>query len=372
MKQPIVIVGPIAPFRGGIAQYNTELLRALNAGNTTPAVCISFERQYPAWLYPGQSDLDPALAGHKEERTLYLLDSTSIGSWHSCAAEIIKMQPRAVLFHWWTVFFLPSFVYIAVMLRRRRIPVGLICHNLTDHDASWIKKRISNLMPRLADGFVVHSREHQVVLASSWPQKPITRYPIPTYSSFPRPLGALPRRGRLELLFFGFIRPYKGLDVLLAALAQLDDREIFLTVVGEHWAEKDALHAQAAEVPNVELHLEYCADKDVSEFFARADMVVLPYRSATGSAVASVATAFCRPILATRVGGLPDVVEDGVTGILVPPSDSRAIAEAIRTIDRRQTSQMSQRIANSSDGSNWEAAALQIKALCDAMTSSGN
>lgn len=367
MEKPIVVVGPTPPFRGGISQYNSELLRALDEMQTSPVACISFKRQYPAWLYPGESDLDPSLAGHKEARTSYLIDSLDVRTWDHSAKTIIGMQPRAVLFHWWTVFFLPCFSYLAIRLRKHRIPVGLICHNLTDHDASWIKVRMSNLMLRLANGYAVHSRNHRDALVARWPKKPVVRYPIPTYSSFPRPVGSLPKRGRLELLFFGFIRPYKGLDVLLDALAQLGDREVFLTVVGEHWTDPEALRAQASNTPNVELHLEYCHDSDVSEYFSRADLVVLPYRSATGSAVASVASAFSKPILATSVGGLPDVVEEGVSGFLVPPADSGAIAEAIRCVDRETTSEMSRMMEMNLASKGWQSACEKIGLLVDEM-----
>ncbi|MFZ9888374.1 MAG: glycosyltransferase, partial [Myxococcota bacterium] len=64
--------------------------------------------------------------------------------------------------------------------------------------------------------------------------------------------------------------------------------------------------------------------------FARADLVVLPYRSATGSGVIPLAYHYGKPVLATRTGGLVDVVEDGVTGFLVPPNDPAALAAGLR------------------------------------------
>jgi glycosyltransferase involved in cell wall biosynthesis len=146
----------------------------------------------------------------------------------------------------------------------------------------------------------------------------------------------LPPRGRLELLFFGFIRPYKGLDVLFDALALLGDSSIHLTVVGEPWCDREHLKAMLAKcgAPNVDLVLEYVTDVVAANAFARADLVVLPYRAASGSGVAAVAYRYGKPVLASRVGGLVDVVEDGVSGILVDPGSAQALAAAISRIDR--------------------------------------
>lgn len=365
---PIVLVGPVAPYRSGVSQYNTALFRQLVATGTPGGSCFSFSRQYPGWLYPGESDVDPHMAGHREPDVHYCLDSINPLSWFRTTRRIVRQKPRAVFFHWWTIFFLPCFASMVLALKLKGIPVALICHNLVDHDSKAINVWISRVMLSLADGFVVHSIEHEHAVRAVHPGKPTARYTIPPYESFPFAKGELPKRGRLELLFFGLIRPYKGVDLLIKALEELGDERVFLTVVGEPWSDPDEIIHAAAKAPNIELHLAYSSEEAVAEYFARADMVVLPYRSATGSAVASVAAFYAKPILATRVGGLPEVVSDGETGVLVPPNDVDALRTAIAAMDRDTAASMSDRVRERKVPGDWASSIRTLEALASTLS----
>lgn len=363
MRRLIALVGPVSPYRGGISQYNTALLRAITPSN---GIFYSFARQYPAWLYPGKTDADPQRLTCREPHVDYSVDSINPLTWFRTAGKIVEQAPKVVFFHWWTIFFVPCFAAMTWALKRRGIRIGLICHNLVDHDASALKSIASNFMLALADGYVVHSTQHEKLLSSSQPGKPIVRYSMPAFSNFPRACGELKKRGRLELLFFGFIRPYKGLDLLISALSNLDDHDVHLTIAGETWGPASEIVDLAATAPNIELHLDYVSEQRAAEFFARADAVVLPYRAATGSAVASVANFYNTPIIATAVGGLTDVVQHGVTGILVPPDDVAALADAIRSFSRELAGEMSSSL-ESSDHRDWDAAAKKLYELTEMM-----
>jgi len=335
----IVVVGPVLPYRGGIAQYNTLLAREF-AGHGDHAGFFSFSRQYPQWLYPGDGDRDPSFADHVEPGVHYTIDSINPLTWWRTAREIAEQAPALVVFHWWTVFWAPCFMTMIGLLKRRGLRVALICHNLVDHDASGLKAVLSRLVIGMADAYLVHSSEHAEILTREWPGKTVAQHPIPVYGHYPQARGTLTKRGRLELLFFGFIRPYKGLDVLLQALDALADKDVYLTVVGEHWGDAEAMVEEAARIPNIELHLRYMSDAEAAEHFERADFVVLPYKAATPSAVASVAYHYDTPIIASRVSGLIDVVVDGQTGVLVSPRDHLALADAIRSSSRTQARQL--------------------------------
>ncbi len=363
MTSKIILVGPTAPLRGGISQYNTSLFSELRATKAS-RIAYSFSRQYPRWLYPGQSDIDPSLAGHTEPGVIYGIDSINPVTWLRTARQIAAERPQLVVFHWWTVFWVPCFMSMLAYLKRRGIRTAFICHNLTDHDSTGFKVRLSNRMLAQADAYLVHSSEHAEVLAQMQPEKPITYHPLPVFDHYPMPQGALPKRGRLELLFFGFIRPYKGLDLLIEALSELHDDNVFLTVVGEPWGDQEnAIRNAAQSAPNVELHLSYTPAEDVAEFFARADIVVLPYRTATGSAVAAVAQHYEKAMLATRVGGLPDVVLEGRTGILVPPGDTGRLADAIGSLTREQASTMALGVRDFKLKWNWSSLAVELLKL---------
>jgi glycosyltransferase involved in cell wall biosynthesis len=359
----IVVVGPVLPYRGGISQYNTSLFRSLkNIGLSTMG--ISFSRQYPAVLYPGKSDIDVANATHEEEGILYSIDSLNPFSWWTTFRKIAEHRPKLVVFHWWTVFWAPCFSMIILLLRSRGLRVAFICHNLEDHDSGGIKAWLSRWTLSLADSYLVHSTEQADIMASTATGKQVVFHPIPAYGHYPAASGKLHKRGRLELLFFGFIRPYKGLDLLIEALKLLDDGEIYLTVVGEPWGDPDDLLASAEALgSNVEFHLDYTSDEDVAEYFDRADFAVLPYRKATGSAVAAVAQHYLKPLLATRVGGLCDVVVEGKTGILVEPNDIGALAEAIRTSTREHASALSLGIKELGLQWNWNSLARALHGM---------
>jgi len=355
IQQPrIALIGPAFPYRGGIAQYTTQLHRALSKHCTLQT--ISFQRQYPAWLYPGKSDREPGMQTHTESGIVYSLDALNPLTWVAAARSIADCGCDLAVINWWTLFWAPAFALIARMLRMRGVPVALLCHNFFDHDSGALKRFVSTRLLSQADAYLVHSSEQADWLRDLFPANPVVTHPHPTYDRFPTATNHQPPRGRLELLFFGFVRAYKGLDTLIDALALLGDREIYLTVAGEPWCDPDKLRAdiRASGAPNIELHLEYVDDNAAANFFARADLVVLPYRSASGSGVAAVAYHYVRPILATRVGGLRDVVEEGRTGFMVDPDSSRLLAETLRTLDRETLGRMHENIRVRKTRATWE------------------
>lgn len=349
----VCVVGPVLPYRGGISHYNSMLFRELREMGVQ-ARMFSFSRQYPRLLYPGANDRDPSLGEFREPGVEYTIDSINPFTWWKTARNIVLSAPDLVVFHWWTVFWAPCFIFMAHLLRRRGIRIALICHNLVDHDAGALKKRISDQVLNMADAFFVHSSEHKRSLQSTRPGKPVVQHPIPVYGHYPPALHPLPKRGRLELLFFGFIRPYKGLDVLIEAIRLLDDPEVYLTVIGEYWGDSSVLVKQTEACPNIESHLRYMSDGEAADYFARADFVMLPYRAATGSAVASVAFHYDKPIIASQTGGLPDVVFEGLTGKLVPPNDAIGLADTLRATDRNQAVSLSAGVRNFKERNSWQ------------------
>lgn len=359
----IALIGPVRPFRGGIAQYTTRLRRAL-AGRCTLQT-ISYHRQYPAWLYPGQSDREPGQVSHREPGVEYLLDALNPWSWRHAVHRIANERCELAVFDWWTLFWAPAIALMACGLRRRGIRVVFICHNLFDHDAGVFKRKLATMLLSPADAYLVHSAGQKASLESRFPGKPVVTHPVPPFDHFPPASASMPKRGRLELLFFGFIRPYKGLDILVDALARLADREVYLTVVGEPWLPADQLRQRiaASNAPNVELHLDYVDDHAAANFFARADLVVLPYLAASGSAVAAMAFHYDCPILATRTGGFPDVVEEGTTGFLVAPGSAQALADVMRPLTRVRLAEMRVNVRARKSRFGWDSLAERLMAL---------
>jgi glycosyltransferase involved in cell wall biosynthesis len=326
----IGLIGPVQPFRGGIAQYTTQLHRALT--RQADLLTLSFRRMYPAWLFPGQGERDPDYAGHREPGVEYLIDPYDLRTWLRAAERLRAHGATQVVIPWWTAYWSPCFSVIARRLRRFGIRVTFLCHNVQDHEDTWLNALAAHLALRAGNDYLVHCERQRGRLLGLYDCAPVQVHPHPVYDQFPAARGVLPRRAGLELLFYGFVRPYKGVDVLLQAVAALPERDLFLTIAGEVWGGSLDLAAavQAAGLAErVELRPRYHTEQESAELFARADAVVLPYRDASASGVVALAYHYDRPVIVTRVGGLPDVVEAGASGFIVPPDDPAALAQAI-------------------------------------------
>jgi glycosyltransferase involved in cell wall biosynthesis len=135
------------------------------------------------------------------------------------------------------------------------------------------------------------------------------------------------------VLFFGFIRAYKGLDVLLEAMAdpRVAALPVKLLIAGEFY-EDAAPYEALIQKYHLENRLvratDFIPNEQVANYFSAADIVIQPYKNATQSGVSQVAYHFGRPMLVTDVGGLAELIPDGVVGYVVPPT-AMAIADAL-------------------------------------------
>ena len=332
------LLGPSYPFRGGIAHYTTLLYRALQTRHEVRF--LSFRRQYPPWLFPGRSDRDVSALPLRAEGARPLLDPFDFRSWWAVADELAAFQPDWTILPWWTPFW--ALPYTAVLARLRRAGYGrvlFLCHNVVGHEHERLHRCASRLVLRQGRAFIVHSPEEATALSALIPGARVRWTPHPTYGELSRSRISRPEAQRCLglsgplLLFFGLVRPYKGLSDLLAALPTvLARRPVTLLVVGEFWEPLSVYQRQAAAL-GVERAVRfvdrYVPNEEIPLYFAAADLVVLPYRSATGSGVGQLALGCGRPVVATRTGSLAYTIEDGFTGYLVPPADPLALAEAI-------------------------------------------
>ncbi|CRI64473.1 putative glycosyl transferase [Thiocapsa sp. KS1] len=338
MSQPVVrknkrvvLVGPILPFRGGIAQHTTMLHRALRP--RVDLLTLSYTRQYPAALFPGASDRDPGYLGHVEPGVDYVLDSLNPASWWQSARRIAAHDPDLIIIPWWTVYWAVCYRSLIAMLGSHKHSLLLLCHNVFDHEESLLKTMLARSVLRRSGRFLVHTHAEADRLKAAMPKADVVVKAHPIYDHFPASTEVLPRRARTELLFFGFVRPYKGLDLLLDALKLLSCEDLFLSIVGEFWQGLDETRRQVARLGlqhRVEIVANYVTEEQASNFFQRADCVVLPYRSATGTGVIPLAYHYNKPVIVTRVGGLPNLVSEGKTGLVVEPDSPVALADAIR------------------------------------------
>ncbi len=373
MRPRIALLGPLAPWRGGLAQYLALMGEALMAHADVTGV--TFTRQYPDFLFPGETQFDDT-APRPRFPTEALLDSIAPWSWKKTARALEAFAPGAVILKWWMPFFGPAFASSVGPLRRRGTRVVLVCDNLVPHEKRLLDDAFTRWMLRNSDGYLVMSESVERDLARLKPGAPHRRVLHPLYAQFDQ--GRYTResaRAKLGvegdvLLFFGYIRRYKGLDTLLEAWPKARARRpMTLLVAGECYedpAEYERLAAAAGE--GVRLMQRYIPDDEVEALFKAADAVVLPYRSATQSGVTHVAYALGRPVITTDVGGLSETVHPGETGLVVPPGDPGALAEAmVRFFEADLGPRMAAGVAALQARHSWETLATETMALLDGL-----
>lgn len=320
-----VVIGPVPPYRAGIAYCTMRLAEELGAD------VVSFKRQFPKLFYPGASDVDPTLPRY--ERARFLLDVANPLTWIRAALALRRERPRAVILVWWVwVWALPYLTLIALLPKGTR--VILQCHNIGDKEPAAWKRWLTNLVLRRGDVLVVHAKSEAEdaarrlrdarIVTTFLPVHELGRA-IPSRDDARRTLGL---HGNVAL-FFGHVRPFKGLDIALRAWPLLTTN-VTLAVAGEAWWKgEEEYRALARGLTNVRLDFRYIPDAEIATWFAAADVVLAPYRIEAQSGVALTAFHFARPVIATRVGGLPEIIEEGRNGMLVPPEDPEALARAV-------------------------------------------
>lgn len=359
----IGLVGPLHPWRGGLAQYLQLLGEALEAHAEVRAV--TFTRQYPDFLFPGTSQFDPD-APRPRFPTEALLDSIGPLSWRRSAAHLERFAPGAVILKWWMPFFAPAFASAVGPLRRRGTRVVLVCDNLVPHEPRFYDRAFTDWMLRNSDGYLVMSDSVERDLDRLKPGAPRRRVPHPFYAQFDRgrhtresARAALGLEGDVAL-FFGYVRHYKGLDTLLTAWKRVRAERpgATLVVAGEFYERPEPYRELAAEVGGVRLVDRYIPDDEVEALFRAADVTVLPYRSGTQSGVTHVAYALGSPVVATTVGGITETVRDGETGLTCPPEDPEALARTlVRFFAEGMRERMAAPIAALRAEHSWEALA---------------
>jgi len=335
----VALVGPVYPFRGGIAHYTAFLHDEMSRHHETHL--FSFRRQYPKLLFPGRGDADPSAEPVRVPAT-YSLDPLNALTWLSTARAIRQLRPDVLVMQWWVPFWSPAFGVLARLVKARAsAKVVYICHNVLPHERAVGAGLAVRFALAPADGFVVHSAQDEAMLLSLFPGTNVQRRPLPTYAGLRRgePGSQQVARSALGLsaehvaLFFGFVRPYKGLHTLLQALLLVRrSLPLHLLVVGEFWEPEEDYRRQVAELGLegvVTIVNRYVPNEDLPCYFEAADVAVLPYESATQSAVAQLAFGFGLPVIATDVGGLGEAIHADVNGLLAPPGNPPALAAAI-------------------------------------------
>lgn len=336
----IVIVGTSYPYRGGIAAFSDRLAKEFVKENVDIEI-VTFKLQYPSFLFPGKTQYSDAEAPENISIS-QKINSIVPSNWLKVGREIRKKNPDVVIFTYWMSFFAPCFGTIARVVKKKCNAkcIGLI-HNMMPHEKSILDKMFPPYFVKAMDGFVALSKS---VLADiellDKDRKPKVFTPHPLYDHFgiiDDKTIAIKKLGLDEncryMLFFGLVRAYKGLDLLIDAFADERFRKmnVKLIVAGEFYDDEKPYLEQIERLglkDCIIINNRYISDSDVKDYFNAADIIVQPYKSATQSGVTQIAYHFEKPMLVTNVGGLKEIIPNGKVGYVVEPLPSE-IANAL-------------------------------------------
>ncbi len=339
MIKKIVIIGPAYPYRGGIAATNERLAQEFSASGVDVRI-YTFTLQYPSLLFPGKTQFvenakKPSLKIDRKINSIQPLN------WYKIGLELKKLKPDVVIVRYWIPFLAPAFGrIIRIAKRNRHTKIIALVDNYKPHEKRIGDRMLSKYFMKAVDGCVVMSHSVKADIEKDFPNMPIEYCPHPLFDHFGKiiPKDEAKRSLKLDvnknyILFFGLIRDYKGLDLLIEAvhLTENSFANFDVIVAGEFYNDEQRYREQIQRYHlenRFHIFAQFIPDDLVPYFFCASDVVVQPYKSATQSGVTQIAYHFNKPMIVTKVGGLPEMVPDGKVGYVVHPF-APAIAQAI-------------------------------------------
>ncbi|NKQ39727.1 MAG: glycosyltransferase family 4 protein [Methanosarcinales archaeon] len=354
----IGLIGPTYPYKGGISHYNTTLCNELSKKHDI--FLISYKMQYPSLLYPGKGQIDreSTIKLNKTISIEYIIHTINPLTWIETYFKIKKESPDLVIFQWVHPFLTFVFFTITKLLKKfTNVKILYICHDVLPHERTKIDKFLIKIAFKGADYFIVHSKEDYDNLIKITSNAKVKQSILPKYDIFNIKKQEIKnsslaynsknymqlkkdaqkylsiKENKKIILFFGIIREYKGLMYLIKAIPKIINKiDVCFLIAGEFWDDKNKYVNEIKKL-GIENYIKifdtYIPDKEVGMYFSVADVVVLPYVSATQSGIVQIAYSFEKPVIITNVGGLPDVVDHGKTGIIVESENSEELANAI-------------------------------------------
>ena len=381
----IVILGTAYPFRGGLASFNEMLARTFGKHGKQVNV-ITFRIQYPKWLFPGKTQLSES-SSPDDLCISRMVNSVHPFNWWRVGRYIRKLNPDAIILRYWTPFMAPCLGTICrIVSKNRHTAILSLLDNVVPHEKHFYDHILTRYFINSVQGFIYMSQRVKIDLDKFTITKPSLFAPHPVFNNFGEKIPRAEACQQLQLpvdkrylLFFGLIRNYKGLDLMLDAWANLrknrraDDKK--LIVAGEFYTDKTRYIQQAKRLGvegDVIWHDHFISDEDVKYYFSAADVLIQPYKSATQSGVTQIAYQFETPVIVTNVGGLAEIVSDGQVGYVVEP-DALSIAQAIEKIyEPDHLKQMSENMMMEKHRFSWEYFTEQLEKLYETVIKINN
>jgi glycosyltransferase involved in cell wall biosynthesis len=335
----VIIIGPAHPLRGGLATFNQRLAKEFIQSGHDCSI-YSFSLQYPDFIFPGttQYTTEPAPEG----LTIHtVINSINPLNWIKVGNRLKEEKPDIIVVRFWLPLMGPALGSILRRVRKNKhTKIVCIADNVMPHEKRPGDKPFTKYFLKACDAFITMSEKVLSDLRIFEEEKPAQLVQHPLYDNFGEIISKAEARKKLIInneeliiLFFGFIRKYKGLDLLLEAMAdeRIKKSGIKLLIAGEFYEDAKQYHEQIEKLgikDQLILKTDFIPDSEVKYYLCAADAVIQPYRNATQSGVTPLAYHFEKPMVVTNVGGLPSLVPDGKVGIVAEPNP-QAIADGI-------------------------------------------
>jgi len=334
----IALISAAPPYRGGISKHTSILVEKLSQNHSVDV--INYSRQYPDFLFPGKTQyLDDKSENDNSSR---MIDSINPLTWFSTGNKLAKKNYDLVIFRFWNPFFAPALGVIAGIIKKKSSYTKLmsLCDNILPHEKTPLSDFLTTYLFDKLDGHVVQSSQTENELQEVVENPIYEKRFHPIYTNFPKKIDKITARKKLGLsakniiLYFGIIRDYKGFDILLNAISELKDSGLdFHLLAGGECYGSDEKYTQL--ISNLGIsdyitwHNKYIPDSEVSNYFSAADVVALPYRTASQSGVTQMAYSYDLPVIVTKVGGLPEIVDEGQSGFTIEPENPKELANIL-------------------------------------------
>jgi D-inositol-3-phosphate glycosyltransferase len=373
-KKQIAIIGSAHPLRGGLATYNERLAKEF-IQKGYDVIIYTFTLQYPSFLFPGKTQYSESPAP-KDLDIKICVNSINPFNWIKVGRRIRKTNPEIVVIKFWIPFMGPCFGKIARIIRKNKhSKIISIIDNIIPHEKKIGDKKLAKYFIKPVDGFVVMSKSVLDDIEFFDKKKPKVFCPHPLYDNFGDtiPKDSAKKKLGLEMslkyiLFFGFIRDYKGLNLLLNAMPAIlkSDNKIRLIVAGEFYTDSkpyfEIIKKNKLE-EYVLMHNDFIADEKVAEYFCAADIIVQPYKDATQSGVTQIAYHFNKPMIVTNVGGLAEIIPDAKVGYVVKPDISEISDAVIKFYQLNNEKEFSENARTEKEKYSWDNMVKAIEQL---------
>lgn len=339
LKKKIFIIGPAHPLRGGLASFNERLAREYQNSGFDVEI-ISYKLQYPSIFFPGKTQYSNE-PPPQNLKIITLINSINPLNWYRVGQKLKKASPDLLIIRYWIPFMAPCLGFISHIVKKNgKTKIIAVVDNLIPHEKRPFDSILSKFFIKSVHGFITMSKTVLNDLSAFDKVKPRRYCPHPLYDNFGLPI--LKKNAQFTLglpsdfhyvLFFGFIRDYKGLDLLIQAFSddRIRNQQVKLLVAGEFYSKPEpylSLINDLGVSDKIVLSNDFIPDSNVRDYFCAADLVVQPYKHATQSGVTQIAYHFNKPMIVTDVGGLAEMIPHNKVGYVVKP-DSKSIADAI-------------------------------------------